>query len=82
MKCSEKIKVICAGLNISIAELARRTGQSPQNLNGKLKRGTITDEEFVILAKKLDMVYEQTFTLPNGVKLTFTNGGDINEFKC
>ena len=45
MKCSEKIKVICAGLNISIAELARRTGQSPQNLNGKLKRGTITDEE-------------------------------------
>ena len=36
MTTSELIKQICAGQNVSISELARRIGQSRQNLNKKL----------------------------------------------
>lgn len=82
MTSADKIRMICAKMNISIAELARRTGQTPQNLNGKLKRDSISDEEFISIANVLGMTYEQTFTLPNGEKMTFTNGGNTNEFKC
>ena len=38
MKISEQIKALCLANDISIAELARRLGYSPQNFNGKLKR--------------------------------------------
>ena len=38
MTISEQIKVLCARSNISMAELARRMGKSPQALNAKLKR--------------------------------------------
>ena len=36
MTISEQIKVLCVRSNISVAELARRLGTTPQNLNGKL----------------------------------------------
>ena len=45
MTIAEEIKVLCARLNISTAELARRTGQSPQNFSSKLKRGSFTIED-------------------------------------
>ena len=35
---SEQIKVLCIRSNISVAELARRLGKSPQSFNAKLKR--------------------------------------------
>ena len=38
MMISEQIKVLCVRQNISQAELARRLGTTPQNLNAKLKR--------------------------------------------
>jgi len=72
MASADKIRMICAKLNISIAELAKRTSQTPQNLNGKLKRDPISDEEFILIANVLEMTYEQTFT----------NRGNTNEFKC
>ena len=42
MTISEQIRVLCVRTNISVAELARRMGMSPQNLNAKLKRETFT----------------------------------------
>ena len=54
-------------MDISISELTRRIGQSLQNFSVKLKRGTITDTEFVKIADKLNIVYEQSFTLPKVV---------------
>ncbi|MEG0397444.1 MAG: helix-turn-helix transcriptional regulator, partial [Oscillospiraceae bacterium] len=62
-------------MNISLSELARRIGQSPQNFSAKLKRGTITDTELVKIADELNISYEQSFTLPNGEKITITNNG-------
>lgn len=35
MTISEQIKVLCVRLDISVAELARRIGTTPQNLMGK-----------------------------------------------
>ena len=68
-------------MDISISELARRIGQSPQNFSAKLKRGTIPDTELVKIANILNISYEQSFTLPNGEKITIKNGGSDYEFK-
>ena len=40
--------------NISEAELARRTGQSPQNMNNKYKRNTFKVSELEKFADALD----------------------------
>ncbi|NLT44971.1 MAG: helix-turn-helix domain-containing protein, partial [Thermotogaceae bacterium] len=51
MTISEEIRMLCGRFSISIAELARRTGQSPQNLSSKLKRGSFTVSELEAIAK-------------------------------
>ena len=81
MTTAEQIKVLCVRMDISISELARRICQSPQNFSAKLKRGTITDTELVKIADELEISYEQTFTLPNGEKITIKNGGTEHELK-
>lgn len=81
MTTAEQIKILCVRMDISISELARRIGQSPQNFSAKLKRGTITDTELVKIANILNISYEQSFTLPNGEKITIKNGGSDYEFK-
>lgn len=65
------IRELCEKKNISLAELARRIGQSPQNFNKKLKRGTVSFEEMMEIAENLDVKYEQAFVLPNGEKIQF-----------
>lgn len=75
MTTAEQIKVLCVRMDISLSELARRIGQSPQNFSARLKRGTITDTELVKIADELNISYEQSFTLPNGEKITITNNG-------
>ena len=69
MTISEQIKVLCVRQKISLAELARRLGTTPQNFNAKLKRGTIAEKELIQIADILEISYEQTFTLPNGEKI-------------
>lgn len=69
MTIAEQIRVLCARLNISVAELARKTGQSPQNLNSKMKRGSFTIEELDQIAAALDVRFERSFVLRNGEKI-------------
>ena len=38
MTIEEQVKVLCVRSGISVSELARRLGTSPQNFNGKLHR--------------------------------------------
>ena len=45
MKTSDMIRELCNKKNISVSELARRIGQTPQNFGKKLKRDTVTLEE-------------------------------------
>ena len=47
MSTSNLIKNLCKEKGISVAELARRIGQTPQNFNKKLKRETVSTEELM-----------------------------------
>ena len=44
MTTSGMIRELCEKQNISLAELCRRIGQTPQNLNKKLKRSIVSFE--------------------------------------
>ncbi len=69
MNISEQIKVLCTRSNVSIAELARRTNQSPQNLSAKIKRESFTIAELEEIAMSLEARFEKNFVLPNGEKV-------------
>lgn len=69
MKSSDMIKELCEKENISVSELARRIGQSPQNFGKKMKRDTVTFDEMVQIADTLGVVYEQAFVLKGGRKI-------------
>ena len=51
MTTSNMVIELCKKMNISISELARRIGQSPQNFNKKLKRGTVSSKEMAEIAE-------------------------------
>lgn len=69
MTTSNMVRELCEKQNISLAELCRRIGQTPQNFNKKLKRGTVSPEEMMTIAKALSVIYEQAFLLPDGEKI-------------
>ncbi len=73
MNTSDMIRELCEKKNISLAELARRIGQSPQNFNKKLKRGTVSFEEMMEIAEAVGVGYEQVFVLPTGEKIEISN---------
>ena len=55
MEIREDIRLCCVKRgNMSEAELARRTGQTPQNLNNKYKRNTFKISELEKVAEALD----------------------------
>ena len=81
MTTTEQIKVLCVRMGISSAELARQIGQSPQNFNAKLKRGTITEKYLIQIADILGISYEQAFTLPDGEKIMIKNTGGVKNQK-
>lgn len=69
MTSSDMVRELCEKMNISLAELCRRIGQTPQNFNKKLKRGTVSFDEMVEIAEVLGVRYEQAFILPDGEKI-------------
>ena len=69
MNISDHIRMLCARLNISKAELARRTVQSPQALSAKLKRESFTIEELDKIANAVGVKFERAFVLPSGERI-------------
>ena len=69
MTTSDMIRELCDRMNISLAELCRRIGQTPQNSNKKLQRGTVSSEEMAKIAETLGVGYEQAFVLQNGERI-------------
>lgn len=69
MTTSDMIRQLCEKMNISQAELCRRIGQTPQNFNKKLKRGTVSIEEMMVIAETLGVGYEQAFIFSDGGKI-------------
>lgn len=59
----EKIKIILKRQNMTIAELAEKTGQSRQNFSNKLSRDNFTINELYIIASALDCSFDAVFTM-------------------
>lgn len=73
MTMADMIKQLCEQMNISVAELARRIGHTPQNFNKKLKRETVTLDELRAIANVMDIKFEQAFILPDGNEIKTGN---------
>ena len=73
MKTSDMINELCTKKNISLSELARRIGQTPQNFGKKLKRDTVTLEELKQIADVMNVTFEQSFILPDGEQIKTSN---------
>ena len=69
MMISEQIKVLCVRSDISVAELARRLGTTPQNLSGKMKRESFTVADLENIAEAVNGSFERKFVLENGEKI-------------
>ncbi len=69
MSINEQIRVVCVRSNISVSELARRLGTSPQNFNAKMKRESFTVSDLEQIAYVLECNFECKFILPNGEKV-------------
>ena len=64
MALSDRIRILLIKRgNISEAELARRLGVSPQNLNNKMKRDNFTEKDLLAIAKALDCTFTACFRL-------------------
>ena len=61
--------MLCARLNISVAELARRTGRSPQSFSGKMARESFTISDLEKIAEVTGTAFVRVFILPNGEKI-------------
>lgn len=66
---SEQIKVLCIRSNISVAELARRLGKSPQSFNSKLKRESFTVKDLEEIAAVTGTEFKRNYILPNGEEI-------------
>ena len=66
MTIEQKLKMVLAFSNVSQAELARRLGTTPSNLNQKVKRNTLTNEELEQIANALECTWRAEFVLNDG----------------
>lgn len=63
MTVGEKIRILLARRKMSISELARRSGQSRQNLSNKLHRNDFSEQEIARLCEVLECSFDITFTM-------------------
>lgn len=59
----EKIKIILKRRNMTLAQLAEKTGQSRQNISNKLGRDNFTEKELYTIAAALDCSFEAGFIM-------------------
>ena len=69
MTISEQIKVVCVLSNISVAELARRMGTTPQNFNAKMRRESFSIKDLEKIASVVSCTFERHFVLDSGDKI-------------
>lgn len=66
MTTAQKLSMALSYKGISQAELARRIGTTPSNLNQKVKRNTLTKEELEKIAEVLGGTLRAEFNFPDG----------------
>lgn len=65
MSTTEQIKILCVKLGISVSELARLLGTSPQAFSQKMKRDCLTPSDLKKIADVTGCSYKSTFILPD-----------------
>lgn len=63
LSMGEKIKVVLGRRNMTLGELAEKTGQTRQNLSNKMSRDNFTEKELRKIADALGCTYYAGFTL-------------------
>lgn len=66
---SVEIKLLCIKLGISVSELARKNGSTPQAFSQKMQRDSFTTKDLCSIARSVGCEYESTFVLPNGERI-------------
>jgi transcriptional regulator with XRE-family HTH domain len=66
MTIAQKINMALSYKGMSQAELARRIGTTPSNLNQKVKRNTLTKEELEQIAEVFGCKWKAEFEFPDG----------------
>ena len=66
MTIAQKLSMALSYKGISQAELARRIGTTPSNLNQKIKRNTLTKEELEQIAEVLGGTWRAEFVFDDG----------------
>lgn len=69
MDTEKKLRAAIAYSGLSISEVARRVGTSPQNFGLKLKRDTFTNTDLEKISKVLGCVFRAEFEFPDGTKI-------------
>lgn len=69
MTIEQKLKMALAYAGVSQAELARRIGTTPSNLNQKVKRNTLTNEEMEQIATALGGNWRAEFVFADGTAI-------------
>jgi transcriptional regulator with XRE-family HTH domain len=59
----EKIKIIMGRRGVTITDLAKKTGQSPQNMSNKISRDNFSEKELKEIAAVLDCTFETVFKM-------------------
>jgi len=59
----EKIKIIMGRRGVTITDLAKKTGQSPQNMSNKMSRDNFSEKELREIAAVLDCTFETVFRM-------------------
>lgn len=81
MALAEKIRILLVKHgNISEAELARRMGISPQNLNNKMKRDNFTETDLREIANALHCTLNISFTTEKGEQIQTEKRKSNNSF--
>lgn len=66
MTSEQKIKMALAYVGISQAELARKLGTTPANLNQKIKKNTLSIDDMAQIAKVLGADWRAEFVFKDG----------------
>jgi len=59
----EKIKIILGRRNMTLTELAEKTGQVRQNLSNKMRRDNFSEKELYEIAEALDCTFHAGFIM-------------------
>ncbi len=59
----EKIRVVLGRRNMTIGELAEKTGQTRQNMSNKMTRDNFSEKDILAIADALDCTFDAHFVM-------------------